>query len=379
MTLTAPTDQTAAARTTTTQTAPAPTAPDVAADTASALEHERVVVATGTRSRLSIIVAVHSTRLGPALGGARLWSYPTWREALDDALRLSEGMTLKNACGGLEHGGGKAVIQLPMGVVLDAETRRDAFLDLGDVVASFDGAYITAEDVGTSSADMATVAERTAHVTGLPLESGGVGEPSEATAAGVVSSLRATAELLFGSRELSGRRATISGLGHVGSLVARMLRSEGVDLTVTDVNPARRALAEELGAMWVSPGSEHLVETDVFVPCGVGGALTETVVSELAARAVVGAANNQLASRGVADLLAARGILWAPDFIVNAGGVIYLSAAGGGRAGIDRRVAAIGDTVRSVFETATADGVTTLVAAERLAAERLRSADVAAG
>lgn len=360
-------------------TAPQPAAqPAAPSDAATAgvagFDHEQVVIATGSRSRLTIVVAIHSTRLGPALGGARLWSYPTWREALDDALRLSEGMTLKNACAGLEHGGGKAVIQVPTGVALDAETRRNAFLDLGDVVASLDGRYVTAEDVGTSSSDMAVVAERTAHVTGLPLEDGGVGEPSEATAAGVVSSIRATVELLFGARDLTGRRATISGLGHVGSLVARTLRSEGVDLTVTDVNPARRALAEELGAMWVSPGSEHLVETDVFVPCGVGGALTERVVSELAARAVVGAANNQLASRGVADLLAARGILWAPDFIVNAGGVIFLSASATGQEEVDRRVTAIGETVRNVFASAAADGATTLVAAERLAAERLVTA-----
>ncbi|PSL38496.1 leucine dehydrogenase [Labedella gwakjiensis] len=339
----------------------------------SALEHERVVIATGERSRLTIVVAVHSTRLGPALGGARLWSYPTWNDALADALRLSEGMTSKNACAGLEHGGGKAVIHLPLGVTLDAETRRDAFLDLGDIVESFGGRYVTAEDVGTSSADMAVVAERTAHVTGLPPEQGGVGEPSEATADGVVSSIRATADVVFGTSDLRGRRATISGLGHVGSLVARTLHAEGVDLTVTDVNPARRALAEELGAMWVSPGSEHLVETDVFVPCGVGGALTETVVAELACRAVVGAANNQLENRSVADLLAARGILWAPDFIVNAGGVIYLASAAdvAGRAALDQRVTAIGETVRAVFDTAGRDGVTTLAAAERLAAERL--------
>ncbi|RUR01607.1 Glu/Leu/Phe/Val dehydrogenase family protein [Labedella endophytica] len=336
-------------------------------------EHERVVVATGSRSRLTIIVAVHSTRLGAALGGARLWTYPTWTDALDDALRLSEGMTLKNACAGLEHGGGKAVIHIPLGMTLDAETRRNALLDLGDVVESVGGRYVTAEDVGTSSADMAVVRERTTHVTGLPLESGGVGEPSEATAAGVVTSIRATMECRFGSSDLGERRATISGLGHVGSLVARTLRSEGVDLTVTDVNPARRALAEELGAMWVSPGSEHLVETDVFVPCGVGGALTETVVAELACVAVVGAANNQLASRSVADLLAARGILWAPDFIVNAGGVIHLAFAAGadGRAVIAERVAAIGDTVRAVFDTASSEGTTTLAAAERLAARRL--------
>lgn len=347
-------------------------------DPADAPTHERVVVVRGERSGLAIIVAVHSTTLGPALGGARVWTYPTWRDALEDALRLSEGMTLKNACAGLAHGGGKAVIQVPMGTRLDGERRRAALLDLGDAVESLDGAYITAEDVGVSSADMAVVAERTAHVTGLPAEQGGVGEPSEATATGVVASIRSVARSLFASADLDGRRATISGLGHVGSLVARSLRSAGVDLTVTDVDPSRRALAEELGAMWVSPGSEHLVESDFFVPCGVGGALTASVIETLAAVAVVGAANNQLAERSGADALAARGILWAPDFIVNAGGVLYLACDDADRAGLPARLAAIGDTVSKVVESAQRDGVTTLVAAERLAAERLTRPHAAA-
>jgi leucine dehydrogenase len=358
---------------TTTAERPVDTASITPDDSTDALEHERVVISHGERSGLTIIVAVHSTRLGPALGGARVWTYPTWREAVDDALRLSEGMTLKNACAGLAHGGGKAVIHVPLGTRLDGDRRRAAMLDLGDLVESLGGRYVTAEDVGTSSADMSVVAERTAHVTGLPAEHGGVGEPSDATATGVVASIRATALAVFGSSELAGRRATISGLGHVGSLVARALRADGVDLTVTDVDPSRRALAEELGAMWVSPGSEHLVESDFFVPCGVGGALTGEVISTLAAVAVVGAANNQLADRSGADALAARGILWAPDFIVNAGGVLHLACDEADRAGLAERLAGIGDTVTEVVEAARRDGVTTLVAAERLAAARLGS------
>jgi leucine dehydrogenase len=356
---------------TTTAERPVDSAATSPGDATEALAHERVVVAHGERSGLTIVVAVHSTRLGPALGGARVWTYPTWREALDDALRLSEGMTLKNACAGLAHGGGKAVIHVPLGTRLEGERRRAAMLDLGDIVESLGGRYVTAEDVGTSSSDMAIVAERTSHVTGLPAEQGGVGEPSEATATGVVASIRSVARSLFGSAELSGRHATISGLGHVGSLVARSLRSEGVDLSVTDVDPSRRALAEELGAMWVSPGSEHLVESDFFVPCGVGGALTAEVISSLAAVAVVGAANNQLAARSGADALAARGIVWAPDFVVNAGGVLYLACDDAGRPGLADRLAGIGDTVAEVIDAAARDGVTTLVAAERLAATRL--------
>lgn len=362
---------------TTTADRPADAASDPL-EPADAPAHERVLVVRGERSGLSIVVAVHSTTLGPALGGARVWTYPTWRDAMDDALRLSEGMTQKNACAGLAHGGGKAVVHVPLGTRLDGDRRRAAMLDLGDAVESLGGAYITAEDVGTSSADMAVVAERTGHVTGLPTDQGGVGEPSEATATGVVASIRSVALSLFGSADLDGRRATISGLGHVGSLVARSLRSAGVDLTVTDIDPSRRALAEELGAMWVSPGSEHLVESDFFVPCGVGGALTDGVIASLAAVAVVGAANNQLAHRSGADALAARGILWAPDFIVNAGGVLYLACDDADRPELPDRLGAIGDTVSQVVDAARRDGVTTLVAAERLAAARLARADASA-
>ncbi|RWZ68303.1 Glu/Leu/Phe/Val dehydrogenase [Labedella populi] len=341
------------------------------ADATDTPVHERLVVVRGERSGLTIVIAVHSTTLGPALGGARVWTYLTWREAVDDALRLSEGMTLKNACAGLAHGGGKAVVHVPAGTRLDGERRRAAMLDLGDAVESLGGAYVTAEDVGTSSADMAVVAERTEHVTGLPAEQGGVGEPSEATATGVVASIRAVARSLFGTAELDGRRATISGLGHVGSLVARSLSTSGVDLTVTDVDPSRRVLAEELGAMWVSPGTEHLVESDFFVPCGVGGALNDDVIASLAAVAVVGAANNQLAHRSGAEALAARGILWAPDFIVNAGGVLHLACDDADRSRLPERLAAIGDTLSEVVETARRDGTTTLDSAERLAATRL--------
>ncbi|MRG61099.1 Glu/Leu/Phe/Val dehydrogenase family protein [Agromyces sp. CFH 90414] len=339
--------------------------------------HERVLVSRGRRSGLTVVVAVHSTVLGQALGGARLWQYEHWTDALADALRLSEAMTMKNAAAGLARGGGKAVIHVPTGVEVDDALRRAAMLDLGDAVEALGGAYMTAEDVGTSAELMAVVAERTAHVCGLPPEQGGVGEPADATAAGVHAGLLATLEHVTGRREVAGRHVVIAGLGQVGGRLARQLAAEGARLTVTDVADDKRALAEELGAEWVEPAEAALVEADVFAPCGLGGVLTPEVVRRLRVRAVVGAANNQLASRDVADLLRQRGIAWAPDFVVNAGGVVYLDLAstpGVGAAERAERIAAIGDTVGRVLREADASGETTLAAAERLANARLAAA-----
>lgn len=336
--------------------------------------HERVEVITGRRSGLVITVALHSSVLGPALGGARLWTYPHWSDAVADALRLSAAMTLKNAAAGLDAGGGKSVLCLPPGTILDADRRRGAYLDLGDAVESFAGLYRTAEDVGSTTEDMLVVSERTAHVVGLPDAVGGSGEPAGPTSLGVYESVRATLERVTGSADVAGRRITISGLGQVGSRLAVRLSTEGAVLTVTDVNPATRHLAAELGASWVEPGEEHRVPADVFVPAGVGGLLTDDVIDDLAAAAVCGPANNPLADHSGADRLAARGILYAPDFVVNAGGVIYLDSEAkqlSGREETMMRVAAIGDTLRRLYDDAEAQGITPLAAAEELAASRL--------
>ena len=336
--------------------------------------HERVEVITGRRSGLFIAVALHSSVLGSALGGARLWTYPHWSDALGDALRLSAAMTLKNAAAGLDAGGGKSVLALPPGTTLDADRRRAAFLDLGDAVESLHGLYRTAEDVGSTTDDMLVVSERTEHVVGLPDAVGGSGEPAGPTSLGVYESLRATLERVTGTADVQGRRITVSGLGQVGSRLAVRLSAEGARLTVTDVNPAKRDLATELGADWIAPGEEHLVPADVFVPAGIGGLLTDEVIDALEAKAVCGPANNPLADHSGAARLARRGILYAPDFVVNAGGVIYLDLEAkrlGTRTEIMERVAQIGDTVRRIFDEAESRGVTPLEAAEGLAAERL--------
>ncbi len=342
--------------------------------------HERVEVVTGPRSGVVIAVALHSSVLGSALGGARLWMYPHWSDALGDVLRLSAAMTLKNAAAGLDAGGGKAVLGLSIGETLDADRRRAAFLDLGDVVESFGGLYRTAEDVGSTTTDMLAVSERTRHVVGLPDSVGGSGEPAGPTSLGVFESLKATLEVSTGSPAISGRRVTISGLGQVGSRLATRLVQEGAVLTATDVDPAKQRVVAELGARWAEPGEEHLVPADVFVPAGVGGLLTDQVVDALDTKAVCGPANNPLASRETADRLRSRGILYAPDFVVNAGGVIYLDLVAKGIASRDdvmHRVAGIGDTLRRVFADAAERDISPLTAAEGLAAERLVTASTA--
>jgi len=341
------------------------------------LSHEKVLITTGERSGLLITVAVHSTRLGQALGGARLWQYASWTDAVADALRLSAAMTLKNAAAGLNRGGGKSVIYLPLGTVLTDTDKRLAMLDLGDAIESLNGAYMTAEDVGTSAELMAVVAERTNYVCGLPAASGGVGEPAEATAAGVYASIESTLEALFGSREIRGRHLVISGLGQVGGRLAVALAAAGATLTVTDINPDKHVIADELGASWVSVEGAYRVHADLFVPCGLGGVLTADVIAELNVLGVCGAANNQLAMPVGAAQLDARGILWAPDFVVNAGGVVYLDLASEPTADlgqISARVAAIGDVLTQIFTDARANEITTLAAAEMLAAARLDAA-----
>ncbi len=339
--------------------------------------HENVLISTGARSALVITVAVHSTALGQALGGARMWNYPYWTDAVADALRLSAAMTLKNSAAGLNRGGGKAVIHLPMGVTLTDAEKRDAMLDLGDAIEALNGAYMTAEDVGTTAELIAVVAERTAHVCGLPADQGGVGEPAAATAAGVYASILATTEALFGSREIVGRHVVISGLGQVGGRLARSLAAAGAVLTVSDINLDRRVLAAELGATWVDAAEAHRVVADLYVPCGLGGALSPEVIAELNVRGVVGGANNQFEHRGGAADLARRGILWAPDFVVNGGGVIYLDMTmqpGADAAAISARVTQIGDVVATIFRDSAAKGITTLEAAEQLASARLDAA-----
>jgi leucine dehydrogenase len=338
-------------------------------------EHEELGVRRGRRSGVYTIVAVHSTALGPALGGLRVWRYATPVDASRDALRLARGMTLKAAAAGLDLGGGKGVVCVPDGDFGPAR-RRDALLDFGDLVESLEGRYITAEDVGVSPGDLEVIAERTSHVTGRSKEHGGSGDPSPVTAIGVESAMRACARERFGAPELAGRRIVVIGLGHVGGHLARRLAAAGADLCVSDVEPRKRSIASALGADWIDPADAPLAECDLLAPCALGGTVDADNVEKLRCEVLCGAANNQLAEESLAAVLDERGILFAPDFIVNAGGLINVFREIRGYAPEHARELACGieETMATILATARERGTTPLEAARDLAGERLGAA-----
>ncbi len=330
--------------------------------------HERVDVRVDSRTGLRSIIAVHDTTLGPALGGCRMWAYPGEAEALDDVLRLSRGMTYKNALAGLPLGGGKAVI---MG---DPRTgKSDALFEaFGDFVESFGGAYITAEDVGISDADMEIVARRTGHVRGI--RATGLGDPSPFTAWGVFCSMRTAVAFALGNTSLAGLTVAIQGLGHVGGRVAALAHADGARLVVADIDSARVAeIAERYQATVVPVDRIHAVAADVFAPCALGGGLNEATVPEVRAGIVCGAANNQLRTPGDGVALMSRGILYAPDYLVNAGGVISIAPERPGMSAeeMKSRIARLGDTLSLVLSRSKAEGLPPEVVADRLALERI--------
>ena len=341
------------------------------------LDHEEVVVRRGPRSGVQMAIAVHSTLLGPALGGVRLWSYPAPIQGVADSMRLARAMTYKAAAAGLDLGGGKGVICAPSGNGSLVGDRRRAILhDFADLVESLDGRYITAEDIGTGAEDMVTIAERTDHVTGLPVERGGSGDPSPVTAMGVEAAMRACAAHRFGSRELAGLRICVVGLGHVGEKLARRLAEAEAKLVVSDIDPEKRDVAAELGATWVAPTGEMLTECDVLAPCALGGAVDRSNVQALRCSVLCGAANNQLADEALAEALEARGVLYAPDFIVNAGGLInvYRELHGYGEERATELTLGIEGTMGRIFDAARERRITPLAAARELARERLDAA-----
>ncbi len=330
------------------------------------------------------MAAVHSTVRGPALGGCRMWTYDDAAAALRDVLRLSRAMTFKAAVAGLPLGGGKGVIMLhPNEPVLSPERRHAVLLDFGDTVEALAGAYLTAEDVGTSEPDMETISERTRYVTGLSEDRGGSGDPSPWTALGCEVAVRVTCERAVGSDDLSGRSVAVIGLGHVGGRLAELLAEGGAELVVADVDPRKRELAERLGARWTEPGAALASEVDVVAPCALGGVLNHDTIPRLRCAAIAGAANNQLAAEELADALAERDILWAPDFVCNARGIINIAVElepeGYAPDRADARVRVIGDTLRQIFDGAEATGITPLRAALELGRRRLAGEDLASG
>jgi leucine dehydrogenase len=305
-----------------------------------------------------------------------MWRYDDTRAAMRDALRLSRAMTYKSAVADLQLGGGKGVIMLSGPI--DARTRKAALRDFGDTVDELRGRYVTAEDVGTSLKDMETIAEQTKHVTGLSRKRGGSGDPSPWTALGVEAAIRASLERKLGSGDPKGRTIVVSGLGHVGAALAKLLARAGAKLVVADIDRAKKQLAEQLGARWVTPAKAMTTPADVLAPCALGGVLDHETVPALQVPIVAGAANNQLGDDAIADLLAERGILWAPDFVANAGGIINISVELDRRGydpdRADERVMGIGDTLRHIYDLAADHGDTPFSAALALAQRRVDEA-----
>lgn len=339
-------------------------------------EHEDLVVRKGARGGRCVIVAVHSTALGPALGGVRMWHYRATEDATRDALRLATGMTYKAAAAGLALGGGKGVICAPHGPPPTGREREALLLDFADVVESLEGRYITAEDAGTSPRDLVAIAERTDHVTGLPVGHGGAGDPSPFTAVGVEAAMRACLRERFGSAELRGRRVVVVGPGHVGEPLARRVAEAGAELLLSDIDQRKRGLAVELGATWVEPADAMLAECDVLAPCALGGAIDAPRAELLRCEIVCGSANNQLAEDGLDTVLAERGILYAPDFIVNAGGLMHVYGEIRGYTAERARELALGieATMDRILSTAATTAITPLAAAHELALQRLEGA-----
>lgn len=341
-------------------------------------DHELVQIKPGKRTGLPIMIGVHSTVLGPAIGGLRIKEYASSSDGLSDVLRLSQAMTIKAAANDNGTGGGKTVVPLPQGIVLTPALRESILLDVADEVHSLNGIYHVAPDVGTGPSDIDIVRRRTPYVGGYSKDTGGAGGTTYGTFIGLESALRCAVLESLGYKSLTGLRVSIVGLGGIGTLLARTLHKEGATLIVSDIDYARKALADELGAKWATPEDAMLAEVDVLSPCALGGVLTPENIVKLRARIICGAANNQLTIDSVADQLLAREIVYVPDVLANAGGLIYASGIE-----VHHRSEAtsnshtrtkIADNVAKVLKKSRETGVSTQTAALEIAHDRLGAA-----
>jgi len=335
--------------------------------------HEMVELVHDRASGLTAIIALHSTHRGPGAGGTRFWHYADPAGAMRDALRLSRGMSYKNAMAGLPMGGGKAV------VLLDANRTKtpQMLAAFGDAVQALAGRYVTAEDVGASEADMVAIAQRTPHVCGLPAGAGQLGgDPGPFTAHGIYLGIKAAVRHKLGTDSMAGVRVALQGTGSVGGGVARLLARDGASLVLADIDPARaQALADQLGARTVSADTIMSEDCDVFSPNALGAILTTESIATLKCQVVAGGANNQLAQKGDGALLAQRGILYAPDYVINAGGIInvsleYLARQKGqdfDLADVNERIGEIPARLESIWRESDATGQSADVVADRMA------------
>jgi leucine dehydrogenase len=334
---------------------------------------EQAVIHRDPESGAWIFICMHSTRLGPAAGGTRMKVYDTPADGLEDAMRLSTGMTSKLAVADLGLGGGKAVLavrQIPSG-----EDRRRLLHRYGDMVASLGGSFITSSDVNTGEEDMDVIAERTEHVFGRSEAAGGAGDPGPFTARGVFHGIKATLAHVYGSDEQSGRTVLVQGAGSVGGALAELLGRDGATVIVADVDAARaETVANAVKGSTVEPEAALDLECDVYAPCALGATLSAATIPRLRCKIVAGSANNQLAQPEAAELLRDAGIVYAPDYVINAGGAIginYLELNDRSPADVDVALVRIGDTLREIYERAEREGITTAAAADAVAASRL--------
>ncbi|WP_447402426.1 Leu/Phe/Val dehydrogenase [Lysinibacillus sp. fkY74-1] len=333
-------------------------------------DYEQLVFCQDEASGLKAVIAIHDTTLGPALGGARMWTYASEENAVEDALRLARGMTYKNAAAGLNLGGGKTVI---IGDPFK-DKNEEMFRALGRFIQGLNGRYITAEDVGTTVTDMDLIHEETDYVTGISPAFGSSGNPSPVTAYGVYRGMKAAAKEAFGSESLEGLKISVQGLGNVAYKLCEYLHNEGAKLVVTDINQAAiDRVVSDFDAIAVAPDEIYAQEVDIFSPCALGAILNDETIPQLKAKVIAGSANNQLKDSRHGDFLHELGIVYAPDYVINAGGVINVADElyGYNRERALKRVDGIYDSIEKIFAISKRDGIPTYVAANRLAEERI--------
>ncbi len=333
--------------------------------------HEQIVFCNDKDSGLKAIIGIHNTVLGPALGGTRMWQYTNEWEALNDVLRLSRGMTFKSAVAGLNLGGGKAVI------IGDAKTQKTPELmkRFGAFVHSLSGKYITAEDIGMETSDMDLVRDVTPYVTGISESRGGAGNPSPITAYGVFMGMKAAAMHKYGSDVLEDKKVIVQGIGHVGESLVEHLTNEGAKVIITDINEARlQEVKAKYGAEIYTGDNIYTLDADIYAPCALGATINDTTINQLNVDIVAGAANNQLADEIVhGQILADKGIVYAPDFVINAGGIInvYAELEGYGKTEIIRKTENIYNTTLEIIKNAATNGITTHSASLAIAQNKI--------
>lgn len=335
-------------------------------------DYEQLVFCQDKNSGLKAIIAIHDTTLGPALGGTRMWTYETEEEAIEDALRLAKGMTYKNAAAGLNLGGGKTVI---IGDP-NKDKNPEMFRAFGRYIQSLNGRYITAEDVGTTEKEMDLIHMETDFVTGISPEFGSSGDPSPVTAFGIYKGMKAAAKEAFGTDVLEGKTVAVQGVGHVAYTLCDYLHKEGAHLIVTDINQeAVQRAVDNFGAKAVNPDEIYSVDCDIYSPCALGGVLNDETLPVIKAKVIAGSANNQLKTEKHGEIIHEKGIVYAPDYVINSGGVINVADElnGYNQERAFKKVEGIYDTLLHVFDISRQQNIPTSVAADRMAEERIAS------